>query len=134
MPATTTELMRKKPVGDEAQIVWLRPPGDYEYLREVIVYSPFRVRLGRKSMMGGNNTDGGQGSHTVAYATLKPSARSDWRFFERRLWWVKEYDRFKGRRPAKCGAYNDPRSAPCEAVKVWSIKAGCPSESWECGE
>ena len=120
-------------IEQEDKIVWLRDPAPYDYLREVTVSCPFRSKMGKSNMISGVNSDGGPGAHTVAYATLKSNATGFMGRFERRLWWVKEYDRYAGSAQNSSkykGTYTDPISAPCEAVNIRTIKAGVPSERW----
>jgi hypothetical protein len=123
----------------EEYIVWLRNPELYDYLRLGIVPCHARVRFPLKSIDPGKYTDGGPGSHIVAYAGLRPDAPSDWtRRFERRYWWVKEYDRFIGSTrwiqrdgTPQMDGYIDTKYSPCEAVDIDCIIAGFPSQNYD---
>jgi len=131
-------------VAYEDYIVWLRNPELYDYLREGVIMCCQRVRFALKSYDPAKNTDGGRGAHIVAYAVLKKDAPSYpmAHYWERRYWWVKEYDRFVGStrwinprtgRPMTDG-YIDTMDSPCEAVDPDSIIAGIDSESYHPGE
>ncbi len=109
----------------EAEIVWLHPPERYSYLREST--GPFSQRHAFPARMkpSGGNTDGGSGTHLVAYAVLKDDAPSSWGVFMRRYWWVKTYDRWEGHGTDRGTFYE--KGGPVEAVTVESIHAGQPS-------
>lgn len=96
---------------DEEDVVWLKDPSEYPYLRQTEVMSRWRRR--RPQFTQGQ---------LVAYATLKPTAEGYDGYFDRRVWYFAHHD------PYKLGA-------PSEAVIPSSIRAGArgeqPTHLWE---
>lgn len=117
-------------VEHESYIVWLRNPELYDYLREGVMDCHHRTVFPLRKYDPSKRTDGGKGAHIVAYVELSPEAEAEWPMgFQRRYWWVKEYDRFIG---SAGGHYNlDPNDAPCEAVDIDTIVAGMQSEGFD---
>lgn len=117
-------------MNNELEIIWLKNPEDYDYLREGTILCCHRKRFALKSHDPAKTTDGGPLAHIVAYAVLKPDACSSPKYcFERRYWWVKSYDRWKGCTP-NTPHYRNPISSPAEAVMVSSIVAGKTSKGF----
>lgn len=105
------ERLDRRQVEHEERIVWVEDPGEYDYVRESVVRSARRRgRLVYPSFK------------TVGYAELSPSAPSKGRTgrFERRVFWVKPYDRSA----MPDGSYS--WTAPAEAVDPRTVAPGVP--------
>lgn len=117
-------------ITDEIDIIWLAPreyvQENYDYLRETSKTCCAKSRFSVKDSDHVHRVQGGPCSHIVAYAVLSPGTKSGCSgVFERRVWWVKGYDRFKGHHTPL--VYGD--GCPCEAVLVDSIQPGHPSKA-----
>lgn len=88
----------------EEEIIWLDPTArERPYLRESTYKFNTRMRPPRKEL-----------KRFLAYATLRPEARSEHYQFERRVWHLMPHDPY-------------PSGCPTEAVDPASIVAGKPS-------
>ena len=118
----------RQPNDREESIIWLKDKTKYAYLREGLMSCHHRKRFPLKKYDPAKYTDGGKLSHIVAYAVLSDDAEYDTMpgNFERRYWWVKEYDRFEGG-VCRCGGYMENDDSPAEAVEIDSIKPNLPS-------
>lgn len=117
-------------VSDELEVIWLQPKEKYAYLREGDLFCAHRKKMPKDSWLRGSNFDGGPKCHMVAYAVLKPDAKSRYpRRFERRYWWVKTWDRWEGHGYDSANSFYE-RGQPTEAVAIESIKAGAFSKEF----
>ena len=93
----------------EEEVVWLREPSVFPYLRESVMRSSRKDKLLKNSF----TKDG----ELIGYVILTPETRGVHGRYYRRMWWFKT----DGRDPF-CGSY------PGEAVKPSSIRTGFSSE------
>jgi hypothetical protein len=114
----------------EAAIVWLRDPANYPvYLRETVWSFSHRYLIPRDILE--HTLDGGPLDHIVAVSILHLDANNLTGcrgYFERRIWWVKQYDAFHGHGVDSHSGWYE-RGGPCEAVLPQSIKPNWPSVS-----
>lgn len=95
---------------DEEAIVWLADIERLDYVRQTVVDAGTRRRGVRSLWTVGR---------IVGYAVLKPDARAcDPGTFERRVFWLKEYDRDSD----PVGGYRT--GAPAEAVDARTVRPG----------
>ena len=119
-------------LSDEEEIVWLEDPAALPYVREDLLRTHTRRRPIRHPY--GKNRGGKPGepgkARTVGYSTLKPGAsrsgRSRWYGFERRVFWLKEFDRanqaFRQEDARPTNIYTT--TCPSEAVDPLTIAPG----------
>lgn len=109
-------------VADEEAIVWLEDIAKFDYVRESLWLIYGRSRAPRRDYLKGVG-------RVVGYATLIKGARSPNRCdFERRVFWVKPYDRDS--QPHGIYAASKP-GVPAEGVDPRTVRPGVPGEVTE---
>jgi hypothetical protein len=96
----------------EEAIVWVEDPARFDYVREIVRTEPFRQRPVRWE---------GKPGRLIGYGVLRADAPNTGgaRSFERRVLYVKDYDRDS--EPE--GAYRT--GAPVETVDPWTVIPRC---------
>lgn len=96
-------------ISGEDSIVWLEDPAGFPYVRETYLGASFRSRKPKFGLDG----------RMVGYATLRADVRGSVPgFFDRRVFWVKRYDRSED----PDGTY--AVGAPAEAVDPLTVAPG----------
>jgi hypothetical protein len=101
----------------EARIVWLEDISRLAYVRQGVYWG--MTRRGKPKCPAGKK------GRVVGYAELYRWYKSDSRVYQRRVFWLKNYDRDSG----------DPtyrRGAPAEAVDPKTVKPGVFGELTDC--
>lgn len=102
--------------GPEARIVWLEDISALDYVRETHLACPFRSHPPARGNFSGR---------IVGYAELSPNVRAVNGFFNRRIFWLKEYDRDTDPH----GVYEN--ACPCEAVDPRTVQPNRAAERTE---